>query len=167
MRLIWKPPARGSEAVWVSGAGRAPSPMPSGREEGPMAEGEVARVLGGEVMPVPLKSVRGGGGDWPKSLRTGSVALRFTAGGGDRPLERRTGAGDPARAERLAGAGDGRLGGGGGDLARVEILAGAGDGRLGAGDPARGGGERRVERLGAGDGRLGAGDLCLVGGGGE
>jgi hypothetical protein len=158
MRLIWKPPARGSEAVWVSGAGRAPSPMPSGREEGPMAEGEVARVLGGEVMPVPLKSVRGGGGDWPKSLRTGSVALRFTAGGGDRPLERRTGAGDPARAERLAGAGDGRLCGGGGDLARVEILAG---------DPARGGGERRVERLGAGDGRLGAGDLCLVGGGGE
>jgi hypothetical protein len=130
-----------------------------------MAEGEVVRVLGGEVMPVPLKSVRGGGGDWPKSLRTGSVALRFTGGG--TKLERRTGAGDPARAERLTGAGDGRLGGGGGDLARVEIRAGAGDGRLGAGDPARGGGERRVERLGAGDGRRGAGDLCLVGGGGE
>lgn len=167
MRLIWKPPARGNEAVWVSGAGRAPSPIPNGREEGPMAEGEVRRVLGGEVMPVPLKNARGGGGDWPKSLRTGSVALRFT-GGGDRALERRTGAGDPARAERLAGAGEGRLGGGGGDFARVEIRVGAGDGRLGAGDPARGGGERRVARFGAGEGRRGAGDLCLaMGGGGE
>ena len=63
MRLIWKPPARGSEAVCVRGAGRAPSPRPSGREEGPMAEGEVRRVLGGEVMPVPLRTTRGGGGD--------------------------------------------------------------------------------------------------------
>lgn len=57
----------------------------------------------------------------------------------------------------------------------MERLAGAGEGRLGAGDPARGGGERRLERLtGAGDGRLGAGERCLgagerclVGGGGE
>ena len=53
MRLIWKPPVRGSDAVCVSGAGRAPRPSPKGRVVGGIAVGETRRVLGGEDMPAP------------------------------------------------------------------------------------------------------------------
>jgi hypothetical protein len=119
----------------------------------------------------------------------------LTGGGGERHIERltgagagegRLGAGDRARADTLTGAGDGLLSGGelvrvgslngagdgrlgAGDPARAERLTGAGEGRLGAGEPGRGGGERRVERLGAGEGRLGAGagERILVVTGGE
>lgn len=138
---------------------------------GPIAEGEVRRVLGGEVMRAPYPFERARWGDWPKSFREGagprSETPRLTGGGGERQVE------------RLTGAGEGRLGAGeparGGGERRVDCLTGAGDGRLGAGEPARGGGDRRDERLagagdgrlGAGEGRLGAGERCLVGGGGE